>query len=752
MTDATIRIVSSAEPPEYVAAPARIELLVGDGVLNDCQAEYMDIGRLSCSFFRGIEIDSEQSYGARIVLNDGTPFRLESPVTPLDFGQGIVAGFGMVPRGAAGTPPDESGGGSGEVVALLQGRYPKRIEMRDDIDIPSGYSCASRDTFTFLLSQDATVSLEFHRLDEGGNPSPLIAWSALDAVAKEDGRHDVEITSADLPIGDYAYFLSATAGDGSAEEYQGVATHRVERHDALPLAHTFVKGIDLHSGGAVVSEADITIGGRGPGLNLTRTYASHQGDQRGFFGRGWSSDLDARVLVDDCDTRIVTGSAGQGQRFAPSGTDPDGARRFMPLHGYHGTLVLRDGVYDFHAKDGTRHHFGKSDGGAMRLSFIEDTNGNRVAHLYEQHQGAPRVRRIEDASGRSIDLTYTVKQVETEQSGFTVRDSFTVVTDARGPGGLSIHYDFDDAGNLIRAVRTDPGISGRREQAYEYADLRGIWASDPTGDPIYFHFGHRLTATIDAISGARRTYSYALGWSGVDAGGDILYLPEQRVSTLVEPDLGVTRFVYPEVRGMSDVSTDVVDARENLTHYVLNRYGAATLVQDPAGSTTTEWDFVHLQPHKVVDALGTSTTYTYDPAGNVTYELLEHAGASSVSRSYSYKSSSEFAVPFVRNRIDTAVDGNGYATTYGYDERGNRTSMTRGGVTERDAYADNGDLVSHTDGTGQIWLRRYDQHGYLRETVDPLHHVASSAFDDRGRKLSETDANGHTTTYAYDAR
>src|SRR5690606_582102 len=105
------------------------------------------------------------------------------------------------------------------------------------------------------------------------------------------------------------------------------------------------------------------------------------------------------------------------------------------------------------------------------------------------------------------------------------------------------------------------------------------------GEPMYFHFGHRLTAVVDAITEARRTYGYSLGWSGIDTGDGILYLPEQRASTVTEPDLGVTRYTYPEVRGLSDVTTDVIDAREHSTHYQLNRYGAATLVQDPAGTT-----------------------------------------------------------------------------------------------------------------------------------------------------------------------
>ena len=112
----------------------------------------------------------------------------------------------------------------------------------------------------------------------------------------------------------------------------------------------------------------------------------------------------------------------------------------------------------------------------MRLSFVEDTNGNRVAYEYETGQGEPRVKRIEDASGRSIDLTYAVRHVQTEQAGYTIDGSFIVVADARGPGGLSIHYDYDDAGNLVGATRSDSSGRGTREQAYEWVQRNAMRA------------------------------------------------------------------------------------------------------------------------------------------------------------------------------------------------------------------------------------------------------------------------------------
>ena len=133
--------------------------------------------------------------------------------------------------------------------------------MDDSVDVPSGYACTVGQTLGFLISRDATVTLEFHKLDAQGNPSPIVAWTALDGVAETIGLHDVAITSVDLPIGDYSYELKATAADGTVEDYVGSASHHTQRLDSLPLAHSFVKGVDVYSGGAVASEDDIVLAG-----------------------------------------------------------------------------------------------------------------------------------------------------------------------------------------------------------------------------------------------------------------------------------------------------------------------------------------------------------------------------------------------------------------------------------------------------------------------------------------------------------
>ncbi|MEO5625479.1 MAG: DUF6531 domain-containing protein, partial [Dokdonella sp.] len=748
-TDQPIHIQVKTLPGDYYAAPVQIDLLQGNDVLATSAMPIGDGDHSYADFARGMRVDTSKVYSTRVVLNDGTPFRLESPSTPLVFGQGIIAGYDLLPPTTQPIQPTQSPKDSSDPagdILRLQGHHPKEINVSEDVDVPSGYSCTFGDRFGYLLAQDATVTMKFYKLGVGGAPSLLVAWAPLDGVAQTTGVHDFMVTIADLPVGTYQFKLDAVASDGKSEHYVGSAHHGVRRHDSLPLAHSFVKGVDLYSGNAIVSEEDIAIGGRGPGLKLSRTYVSHQGDQRGFYGRGWSSDLDSRVVTDACNTRVVIGAAGQGQRYRQDSIDADGTAHFIAINGYHGTLTQHSGEYDFYAKDGTRYHYAQPDAGGPRLSYVEDTNGNRVGYSYELTQGPPHVNRIEDSAGRHIDITYAVKHVTRHEAGVSIEDSFAVATDARGPGGLKVHYDYDDQENLLKVTRNEGESQGpgTRMRGYTYQDFGGVYATDEHGEPTYYQFGYRLMSSTNPVDNATREYTYELGLTGFVAenGSDVL-IPEQRVKTITEPDHRTTILSYDGIPGLSLAKTDVADARLNPTHYEFNQYGAAEVVTDPVGTTKTIWDTAASQPASIEDALHTLTTYAYDAAGNKTSEVIQPQTGSSITHSWTYKPEADFTSPFIRDRMATATDGNGHDTTYTYDGHGNRTLMTRGGISERDGYDPNGDHGSHTDGLNHTWLWRYDTYGTVREAEDPLHHTTATTYDERGRKLDETDANSH---------
>ncbi|MEO7432864.1 MAG: DUF6531 domain-containing protein, partial [Dokdonella sp.] len=743
VTDAAISVVNSADPPEYGASPVNVQILDGVTVIIDSANVYGASGS-GISIDRGITIDPTHHYSARTIFNDGTPYRMVSEPTNLLFGRGLIAGYGVVPV-QVGQPLDPF-----QVAALVSGSFPSQIQATFDVDVPSQFVCEAGQTFAFMLAQDARVTLKFLRLGTGGTPSVTSAWTPIDDEPQSQGVHQLEVTPTHLPFGQYQYELTAVGPDGHTDVQRGTASNTPTRHDSLPLAHSIVKGVDTFSGNAFIGEDDIVIGGRGPGLKFTRSYSSHQGSQLGFLGYGWSSDVDSRVLPAGCNTRVVTGSAGQGMRFAPDHVDPDGAEVFRPLAGFHATLTLRNGAYDLYTKDGTRYHFGQPDIDGMRLDLVADPNGNTITYVYDVTSGRTHVSHIKDDAGRQIDLDYALTSITHNYGIAHPQDSELLLTRARGPQGLQVDYSYDAFGNLTDVKRGDGG-SGKREQTYAYHDFGGLQVQTPGGLLDYTQFGFRLEHATNALDGADRQYEYALGWSAVEQPSGVLYIPEQRVGKLTEPDQGVTRFDYIGARGLSAVDSTVLDARGKLTTYKLNRYGAANQVLGPLGSTTTNWDPVHLEPHSVIDEDGTLTEFDYDASGNKISETIQHASGA-LARFWTFHPASVFEAPYIRDRVATHTDGRQIVTATSYDARGNPTAVLRGGVTESDDHASNGDRISHTDGAGKLWLFRYDNAGNVAEAEDPLHHVRRSGYDARGRKTSETDPNGNTSTTTYDAR
>lgn len=733
-----IRLTAPILPQEYVSSGITLEIVDGDGVsAGGCHVADAPAGA-ACILERGLRFEPNRTYFARYVVNPMFTHAATSDTAPVPLGRSIIAGFGGYDSPEP--PPD--------LDAFVARQYPALIELQSEIDTQTGYLCAASTRFVYAVGMPATIDIAFYALDEDGERDG-IAWHAVQAEARDEGVYTFDLTLDELDFGVYDIEIHAVAGS-TEERHAGRFIHRERRRGSLPLAHPFVKGVDLYDGHAVVSVEDASIGGRGSGLRFTRTYASHSGDDRTALGRGWSSDIDSQVVRDSCGTHTVTGGAGQGQRYFPAGQDADGNTRFTPMNGFHGALVgLVGGGFDFFAKDGTRYHYAEPGLGGPRLSYIEDPNGNRVTYEYATQAGEWVVQRIVDGAGRALNLRHELLTlVRPIGNGLSIRETRLLLTGVEGPGNLAVRYDYDNHGNLARVTRGDTN-AGSRIDGYTYDNLAGLWLQDPDGAYRYYHFGFRLAQARNEVDGSERSYDYGIGWIGVPyGGGRTLLIPEQRVVDLAEPDGGVTGFSYSGLRGLAGTSTVVTDARGAESTYTMNVWGGADRVVTPAGTTITVWNLTHLQPDSVVDPLGTTTTYAYDDHGNRTGETIDHAHGTQT-RSWIYAAPEAFAVP-IKNRVLNATDARGIVTQFSYDARGNLLGRSRGGVTEQYAYAANGDRIRVTNGAGENTLHQYDTHGYVTREDDGEGIRRTAGWDARGRLLWEADGTGARTDYAYD--
>ncbi|MBA2964196.1 MULTISPECIES: LysM peptidoglycan-binding domain-containing protein [Ramlibacter] len=106
-------------------------------------------------------------------------------------------------------------------------------------------------------------------------------------------------------------------------------------------------------------------------------------------------------------------------------------------------------------------------------------------------------------------------------------------------------------------------------------------------------------------------------------------------------------------------------------------------------------------------------------------------------------------------RLASATTASGEATWYDY--AGNNLtqvrSVTAGGATTtrvRYAYDQLGRKLSQTNGNGETIRYAYDLRGNVIETRQPLGQPVRAAFDAQGRKIADSDANGYAATWSYD--
>jgi RHS repeat-associated protein len=145
-------------------------------------------------------------------------------------------------------------------------------------------------------------------------------------------------------------------------------------------------------------------------------------------------------------------------------------------------------------------------------------------------------------------------------------------------------------------------------------------------------------------------------------------------------------------------------------------------------------------PATAADGSGGTTTYTYDPAGN----LLTTTDPGGVTTTYTYNAAGKKAI--------VAYSGStAHTVTYTYDANGNRTAMTDASGTSSYTYDPFGRLTSVTNGNNQTVSYSYDGDGDITGITYPLLSTASWAtsstvshtYDKADRMTSATDFAGN---------
>ena len=614
--------------------------------------------------------------------------------------------------------PVETATGSGSVIASAGG-----------FDIASHYTFADPAGAQIALFDHALTASQVNQLAEDGGVAGKAPLSAF-GIGEGDAGRTCTTCMSSRPV-NYA------SGD---------------------FSHTFT---------------DVSVPGRGPNLDLTRTYNSLSASTSGMFGYGWSSSYSEK-LTNNSDGSVTVTEDDGSQVTA----EPNGSGGYSVPSWADSTLTQNaDGSWTFVRQRMTTYTFNPSG----QLTAIMDRNGY-VTSLYYNSSG--QLVAVTDPEGRTMNFSY---------------GSNGPVSEVTDPAGNSTSYSYDANGDLTSV--TDP--MGRVTSFTYDPNHLLLTMTDPNGGVttnVYDSSG-RVTSQTDP-AGLTTTFSYQGNSFSPLGGVTTITDPHRNVETqnylngeLVADTKGAwtssaSTWTYTYDENTNGVTSET-DPDGNTTYSTYDSDGNLASKTDALGNTTTH-NYNDLdEPLTVTDPLGITTTYTYDSNGNVLTKTLSGSGGSpSETTSYTYGDTTH------PGDLTGVKDPAGHVTDYTYDSYGDVATTTthpssstsnttsyvydvlgqevceasanatvarvscpgagqpRTGDTTTYAYDADGELTSETDPLGNTTTSAYDADGNQTQVTDPLGNVTLTTYDADGRTTQVTTGYGSsvasTTTYAYD--
>jgi RHS repeat-associated protein len=366
------------------------------------------------------------------------------------------------------------------------------------------------------------------------------------------------------------------------------------------------------------------------------------------------------------------------------------------------------------------------------LVSMTDFNGNRTTYAFDTTRNLETSRTM--AAGTSIARTITTTWHSTYRLPTRIVD-----------GTRTVANSYDARGNLLSSTLTAPTLTSTRSFTYNGSG-QVVTATDPRGNVTTYAYDARgnTTSVTNALGQATLFTSY-------DANG--------RPLSTQDPNGVVTTLTY-NFRGQITSKTTLT----RLTTYAYDAVGNLTRVTQPDGSfLAMTYDAAH-RLIGIADALGNTTAYTLDAAGNRTRtqifdpthtlkqthsrvfdglgRLYQDIGAANQAFTFSYDNNDNnyfFYNPITvgtqnffdaLNRV-TQTSKNGTTTSFGYDAKGRVNRVT-----------DPRNLATNYT---------YDGLDDQTSIASPDTGATTTTYDAAGNLATSRDANGNTTTYSYDA-
>lgn len=421
-----------------------------------------------------------------------------------------------------------------------------------------------------------------------------------------------------------------------------------------------------------------------------------------------------------------------------------------------------------------------------KLIKIEDGKGNVHTLTYNGDQ----LSQVSDGLGRTFTFTYDGTDHLTSVSDGTRTilfdyngDNQSSFTDA---GGNVTTFSYDDAHSIkgLLTARTIPRGNTPFSQTYD-AEGRVITQTDANGNTTTFTYNETAGGAGNSIAFAQNALetimTNPLGNSRTfthSENGQNVTLMDQagKTITMGYDSTGRRNSITDRLGGVTTYEYDGESGQVSAIHYA----DGSTLQLTYTGRMVSGIELFDLT--RVAFPDGTSESYTYDAAGNLsnwrdrggntamaTYNnrgqvlSVTNPEGGVVSLTYNNDATSASIQDPAGNTTTFAHDGlkrvtainfaDGSQQSFTYDNRSLVLSNTdpRGNTTTF-TYDDNGNQVSGADPLGNVTTFAYDGLDRLTRGTDPSGNVAAFSYDELGRLQRWTNRNNNSVTFGYDGR
>lgn len=568
----------------------------------------------------------------------------------------------------------------------------------------------------------------------------------------------------------------------------GEATYRGSSEGVNGDGATCKRGnpIDVLSRNKYQRETDFTGPGQLP-LRIDRHYnSSFSGSDEfeGLFGRGWSSNLEQRIVSEfksppgaPVQVHSVVMQGESGYRFRMTSTNGEPwvtTSGTVVSFGYNETAQLYTWI------DGplTKVFYKTGD-----LQSISHRNGEFLLFDYNTVGTSLRLGKVRHSFGSTLEVFY---------------NSNGKISSIRDPGGRSYIYRYDSYRNLDSVDR--PEVSGVAIVDYVYSTNDAANRSKlvsvryPQDGGAFGRYGYANATSGTAVSSERGPFGNERFTFQQVSSGSTLVIEEtnpkgKKTRYHFVDDDGVRRI--QTVQGLADATClaanssytydvngyydKVTDEEGRITDYDHNSRGLRTKVT--TGFGTSDARTVATSWHPVHDVVTYITTpwldidYDIDDPQNggnglglvqaITYIDKSHFASTTPDRTWRF--SREYwsdGVTLKRLTVDGPLAGTDDETIRQYDNRGRLTSMTREVSSTRsltttysnyDAYGRARRIVMPSGLVRQITYHPRGRVLSVTDTVDGVARVTQYGYHENGDLRSMTRPNGSTLTYHYDS-